>query len=112
MLTLEHESYDFRVRTRHVDVSMPVAREPEPVHLQPGASGSILAFGEPNGTVLQVRDVWARRIAYGRVLTKPEEMFDRPFGSAHLRGASCANSYLCVTARAQPDTPGRADPSD
>ena len=45
-------------------------------------------------------------------LTEPEEMFDSPFGSAHLRGALCANSYLCVTAHALPDAPGRADLND
>ncbi len=46
---------------------MSIAREPEPVRLQPGVLRSILPFGEPNGTVLQVRDVWACRIPYGRV---------------------------------------------
>ncbi len=53
-----------------VDVSMTVAREPEPVPLRPGTSGSILPFGELNGMLLQVRDVWACRIPYGRVLDR------------------------------------------
>ncbi len=53
---------------KEVDVSMTVAREPELALLPPGTLGSILPFGELNGMLLQVRDVWARRTPYGKVL--------------------------------------------